>query len=117
MKVSDTVEIVVPANSTTDNLLQGRRFERAPFPAFANFYITGSAAGLQAEINVGGQSVTPRSVVNSQNRVPTVPDDLWVGDVEVDQGELVQVTGVNTTAGALTIRLKLELEEAEYESY
>lgn len=115
--VVDQVETPVGANATVQNAFSGRRFERAPWPAFLKLYATGSAAGLEAELNVGSRSVTPRVPLNTQNRQPVVPDDVLVSEVEVDQGELIQLSVVNTTAGALTGRFRMELEEAEYEEY
>lgn len=115
MVVVDQVEQATAANTTTENVFTGRRFERAPFSGYLALYGTGSAAGLQAELNVGGRSITPRIPINTQNRQPVVPDDLIVDGVEVYEGELIQLTQVNTTAGALTGRYRFELEEAEEE--
>lgn len=110
--VTMRTEVAVAANGQTDNVFSGKRFERAPFPAFLTLLDTGSAAGLTRELNVGGRSITPADVVNTGNRVPVVPDDLVVSDVEVYPGELIQVTVRNTTGGALTYRGQINLEEA-----
>lgn len=113
MKIIDQVETATGANATTDNVLQGRRFERAPFDGYLSIYATGSAAGLQTEINVGGRSVSQRMPINTNNRLPLVPDDFLVGEVEAYQGELIQITQANTTAGSLTGRYRVELEQAQ----
>lgn len=110
-RVMDSVEQATAANGTTSNVFTGRRFERAPFSGFLKLYATGSAAGLTAELNVGGQSVFPPVPLNTNNRIPIDPDDLVVSEVEVMAGDLIQVTQVNTTAGALTGRYRFELEE------
>lgn len=110
MKVFDEVSTSVGANATTQNVLAGRRFERAPFNGYATFYSTGSAAGLEEEFNIGGQSVSARVPVNAQNRSPVVPDDVRIMEVPVYQGQLIQCTVANTTAGALTHRLRVEIE-------
>lgn len=104
----------IAANATTDNVFTGQRFERAPFDGLLTLLVTGSATGLEYELNVGGRSVTPRIPANVQNRSPVVPDDLVVAEVEVFEGELIQVTGVNTTGGALTLRARALLEALEY---
>lgn len=114
MKVGDTVASAVAANATEQNVFNGRRFERAPFNGFLSIYATGSAAGLELELNTGGRSVLNRQPINTNNRVPQVPDDFLVGDVEVFAGELIQVSLANTTAGALTGRVRMELEEADF---
>ena len=111
-KIVDQVEQVTAANATTQNVLVGRRFERAPFDGFLTVYVTGSAAGLQVELNVGGRSINERMPINIQNRLPVVPDDYLVGDIEVYKGDLIQCTQANTTAGALTGRYRFDLEQA-----
>lgn len=106
-------QTAVAANTTNQNVLTGQRYERSPFgAAIGNLYCCGSAAGLQCELNVGGQSVTPPTVVNTQNRLPVVPDDILTQQWEVLEGRLIQVTVVNTTAGALTFFWRVDIEEA-----
>lgn len=102
----------VAANATTDNVFQGKRFERSPVNGYVTYYSTGSATGLQDELNIGGRSITPRNPVNTQNRLPVVPDDLIVSGVPVARGELIQVTVANTTAGALTHNGRIEIQSA-----
>jgi len=114
-KVVMQSNLSVAANTTVPNVLTGMRYERSPFPAIGALYVAGSAAGLTAELNVGGRSVSPPTVVNAQNRLPVVPDDVLIPEFEADQGELIQLTVVNTTGGALTINFRVELEEAEYQ--
>jgi len=104
----------VAANTTNPNVLTGQRYERSPFQAgVGNLYCTGSAAGLTAELNIGGVSITPPTVVNIQNRLPVVPDDILTTNWEVLEGRLLQVTVVNTTAGALTFFWRVDIEEAD----
>lgn len=94
----------IAANTTNTSLLSGQRYERCPYNlAQGGLYITGSAIGLTAELNVGGNSVTPPTKVNAQNRFPVVPDDSLIEEWECGLGQLIQLTGVNTTAGALTM--------------
>lgn len=111
-KVTEQQAISIAANTTVDNVLDGTRFARSPYAAgIGSLFCAGSAAGLNCELNVGGRSVTPRTTVNAQNRLPVVPDDLLVEDWEVYQGELIQITVQNTTAGALTFNYKMQIEE------
>ena len=106
----------VAANTTISNVLQGERFERGPHViGIGALMCCGSAAGLTAELNVGGVSITPPTSVNTQNRYPIVPDDLLAANWEVPKGELIQLTVVNTTGGALNFFWRVEIEEAEYE--
>ncbi len=106
----------IAANATSENVLTGQRFERCPYAAaLGGLYVTGSATGLTAELNVGGRSVTPPTGVNVQNRFPVVPDDCLIEEWEAYAGELIQLRGVNTTAGALTLFWRVELVEAGME--
>lgn len=104
-------QTAVAANTSNDNVLTGQRFERAPWPALGSLYVNGSAAGLRAELNVGGVSITPPIVCNVQNRSPVVPDDTLVGNWEVMPNSLLQLTITNTTGGALTAFWRVELQE------
>lgn len=114
MKVLMMYNVSVPANSTIQNVVAGNRYERVPFQAVVGTMMcTGSAAGLICELNVGGQSVSSPIEVNANNRVPLVPDDLACHGWEALQGQLIQISVTNTTAGALTFRWKIELEEAQ----
>ena len=106
------VENSIAANATNENVLTGQRFERMPFNGYINYFSTGSAVGLREEINIGGRSVSPRLVCNANNRSPIVPDDLRATNIPAAQGELIQITVANTTAGALTHRARLELQPA-----
>ena len=104
----------IAANSSNANVLTGQRYERCPFPAaVGNLYCTGSGAGLTCELNVGGSSITPPTVVNTQARLPVVPDDILVQQWEVLEGKLLQITVVNTTAGPLTFYWRVDLHEAD----
>lgn len=106
------VETSIPANSVNENVFTGQRFERAPFDALVDLAITGSATGLQYELNVGGRSISPRVPASTQNRSPIIPDDIVVADVETFQGELIQLTVENTTGAPLTIFARVSIEEA-----
>lgn len=112
-KLSDEIAVSVPANSLVENVFNGRQLQTAPFPALASFYGTGSAAGLEIQITVGGQLAVARRPLNTNNRSPQPLDDIIAAEIEADRGELVQVTVFNTTAGALTARVRQDVEEAE----
>lgn len=102
--------ISVAANATNSNVLTGQRYERPPFNALGSLYVNGSALGLTAELNVGGASISEPITVNAANTLPVVPDDRLVEDWKVIRGNLIQLTIVNTTGGALTAFWRVELE-------
>lgn len=113
MKQVMKVEVSVAANAVNENVLSGQRFERMPYHGFVTLLETGSAAGLESELNIGGQSVSPPMPVNAQNRIPVTPDDLEIADADAYQGQLIQLRVRNTTVAALTYRARVVLEEAE----
>lgn len=107
------VAFAVPADSTVENVFQGQRFERLPFDALVDLAVTGSATGLEYELNIGGRSVSARVPASTENRSPIIPDDIKVSNAEGFVGELVQLTATNTTAGTLTLFARAIMEEAE----
>ncbi len=110
MKFTMQSSVSVGANATNDSVLSAQRYVKPPFNALGTLFCTGSALGLTAELNVGGRSVTTPCAVNAQNRLPVVPDDVLVDGFEAVQEQLIQLTVVNTTGGALTFFWRIDLE-------
>lgn len=103
----------IAATTTTENVLSGQRYERAPFNGVGRLYLTagGTIGQVNTELNVGGRSITPPTPASIQNRVPLVPDDSVVEDWEFATGELIQLRVQNTSGGALNCLWRIELEE------
>ncbi len=93
--------VSVAANAVSANVLAGLLYEFLPYNAKFSILATGSATGLRATVNVGGEQILDDSAVNLQNRFPIVPDDLLVSDGG-RIGERLIVRFRNTTIGALT---------------
>jgi len=91
----------VLANSVSANVLAGLLYEFLPAHARVSFLATGSATGLRATVNIGGEQILDDSAVNLQNRFPIVPDDLLTTDGG-RMGERLIFRFRNTTVGALT---------------
>lgn len=100
----------VGATTTTGATLNGQLYERPPFDAIGTLYITASATGMFAQINVDGTAVSDEVTVGLQNRVPLVPDDMLIGGWEAPQGGLIQLRLRNSTGGALTNFWKILLQ-------
>src|SRR5687768_10114631 len=101
----------VAANSSSLNAFRDSAYVRAPFNGFISIYATGSATGREGQLMVAGQLVIERQGLNTNNRVPIVPEDIIVSDVPVLEGQLIQWSVFNTTAGSLTPRTRVEIEE------
>jgi len=93
--------VVIAANATNDNVIQGSQFEFLPYNAMLEFGLCASAAGLVADVYSGQDTVAESFALNTQNRFPVYPDDYPLNDV-AGAGERVKVRIRNTTAGALT---------------
>lgn len=106
----------VAANATNANVLTGQKYERPPFDAYGALYMTGSATGLFAELNVNSMAVSDEIALSAQNRVPLVPDDLQIGGWEAPGTGLIQLRVRNSTGGALTAFWKVLLESADQPS-
>ena len=111
-----TQSISIAANATDQNILQtlGLRIrEVLGFPGqifTLTLLATGSAAGLEHSFFVGQDNPMETSAVNANNRIPIVPDDAVMTDVEAMSGEQLQLQVTNTTAGALTYNFTLAVE-------
>jgi hypothetical protein len=114
MNIAMQKSLSVAATTTVANVLTGERYERVPFAgAIGGLYCAGSALGLTAELNVGGTSITPPTTVNAGAHLPVIPDDTLIEGWEAVRGQLIQLTVVNTTGGALTFYWKIVLVEAQ----
>ena len=91
----------IAANVRSANLLAGQSFEFLPRPAVVSVYGTGSAAGLEVDLLVGGRSVAQGAVVPGTNRSPLRLEDGIVQAAGL-AGDRLFLQMLNTTGGALT---------------
>ena len=101
-------ETVVAANGSNGSVLNGTRLEFAEEDGSVDVYSTGSAVGLRQDLRVGSNEVIESSAVNTQNRLPLVPDDVLVADVPVLAGEKISLATQNTTVGILSFFWRVE---------
>lgn len=102
-------EVSVAANSTVDNVISGSIYEFLPWNASLALGTSGSATGLVVTINTGSDTVLEESPVPPTNHFPVIPDDMDVTDVAAG-GERLVVKVRNTTGGALTFFLLVQLQ-------
>ncbi len=91
----------VAANAQSPNLLAGESFEFLPRPALVSVYMTGSAAGLEADLLIGGTAQVLGAVIAPTNRSPLRLED-GMAQGGGGGGDRLFLTALNTTAGALT---------------
>ena len=111
-----TSSISVPANSTIQNVLQNlgarvRTIQQNYRFARLTLFATGSATGLSLSFYVGSRNPIESSTVNTQNRIPVVPDDLVATDMYGTGNDQLQLQATNSTAGALTLFFRIEIEQ------
>jgi hypothetical protein len=101
-------EVSVAANSTVDNLVTGSIYEFMPFNAALSIGMTGSATGLVGTVNTGSDTLLEESPLNIKATFPLIPDEMDLQDRTL-AGERLVVRVRNTTAGALTVRLLVQI--------
>lgn len=103
--------VSIPAAAVDFVVYDGSRYERPPIDCILDILAGASATGLTQQFYVEQDSIAPPQAVRPSNRIPQVPQDIAVEDVEVPQDKLIQVLASNPTGGALTYFGRLELEE------
>jgi len=98
----------VPANSRTTNVLAGQQFEFLPAKALVELRATTTATGINADFNIGGETLLVDTLISNANRFPIKPDDSLVTSSGL-AGERLFLTYRNTTAGALTVTTVVEI--------
>lgn len=99
----------VGANAVVTNVLSGKLHEFLATASVVRLFATGSAVGLNVSFLVGSESYVQDQEVNSQNRLPIIPDD-FVGEGVGGPGERILVSFRNTTGAAITAFTRIEVE-------
>lgn len=103
-------EVSVPANSTVDNLFSGSAFEFARGAQLVSLGVTQSATGLLATFTSGADVVVEESPPPVKTTMPVIPDDFYASDIAAP-GDRYVLRVRNTTAGALTVRAVLQIQD------
>lgn len=98
----------VAANTRTANILAGKAFEFAARPSIIRIYIVAAAAGINADILIGGESIMSDEEVSAANRFPTVNQDL-TAQHGADAGDRLFIALRNTTVGGLVVQTLVEV--------
>jgi hypothetical protein len=106
LTMTDRREVV--ANSTSLNVLSGKSHEFVPFRSVVTLYATAEAIGLNVTFLVGGTAIVDDQEVNAANRMPIIPDD-YLAQAVCRGGERLVVRGRNTTAGAIDLFTRIDV--------
>lgn len=98
----------VAANAVVQNVLAGKMDEFLRENSRIALYMTASAVGLNGVLLVGGESSLDDQEISAANRFPVVPDD-FLAEAGGIPGDRVLVRARNTTAGAITVFTRLEI--------
>jgi len=102
---------VVAANATVANVLAGKlhEFISGMTAARIRVFVTGSAAGLNASLLVGGESFAQDQEVSAANRFPIDPDDFTV-EAGGYAGDRIVLSLRNTTGAGITARSRVVID-------
>ena len=103
-------EVEVAANTTEENVLSGSAFEFLRRNAIVSAGAVGSATGLYVTMQSGGDIVLEESPAAIKTSFPSIPDEMFYNDVGVSGDRLV-IRVRNSTAGALTIRVLVQITD------
>lgn len=103
-------EVSIAANTTVDNLFSGSAFEFARGPQLVSLGVTQSATGLQITFTSGADVVLEETAPPIKTGFPAIPDEFYYSDVAAP-GDRYVLRVRNTTAGALTCRAILQIQD------
>jgi hypothetical protein len=106
-----TYSASVAANTTVANVLAGQSKEFITEPSVVTLAATGSAAGLNVTMIIGDEIVVDDQAIGAQNHFPVIPDDVLAQGGGFP-GDRIVVKVRNTTAGALTPWIRVDVEPA-----
>lgn len=103
-------EVVIAANATVDNIFAGSQFEFIRRDSILSLAVVGSAAGLVGTFQAGSDLVLEESPLLVRAGFPVIPDDFYYQTGAI-AGDRVGLRIRNTTAGPLTVRTVLQVQE------
>jgi hypothetical protein len=116
MKIIQDV-ISIAAAGTNSNVLSGKTFERVPSGIFALLSLAETGAGVVGDMfrafNVGGSIALERGGISILNRIPLKSQDMVADEIAAGEGDLLQLTVENTSAGALNYFYCVGIEEID----
>ena len=103
-------EISVGVGVTVENALAGSAFEFLRRNSVVSIGVTAAATGTFVTIQSGSDIVLEESPAFVKTTFPVIPDEMFYNDVGV-QGDRLVVRLRNPTAGAITMRVLVQLTD------
>lgn len=103
-------QIVIPANSTNENIIAGSQYEFARRRCVISGGITCNTAGVKGNINSGGDVVMEQFDIKVQAAYPVIPDDFVFQDV-MEVGDRLSIPVQNPTGGAVTVFAIIQIQD------
>jgi len=98
----------IAANTRSGNILAGKPFEFVARAAIINVYIVAAAVGINADVQVGGESIVQDEEVSGANRFPQTDTDLFTRHGGLP-GERIFISLRNTTGAAVIVNTLVEV--------
>lgn len=101
----------IAANSASGNVLAGSPFEFVAANSIITLAMTrpgGTAGDINADFQVGGESITSQANISIRNAFPTFRDDV-IAQAGAEAGERLFLNLNNTTAGALVVDVLVDI--------
>lgn len=102
--------VTIAANVTNDNIIAGSQYEFARRRCIISGAVVGSATGLVANINSGGDVVMEQFPLKILDAFPVIPDDFVFQDV-MEVGDRLSIPVQNTTGGTLVARVIIQIQD------
>lgn len=102
--------VVIPANSTVENVIAGSQYEFARRRCIISGGIVGETAGLVGTINSGGDVVMEQFPLKALASFPVIPDDFVFTDV-MEQGDRLSIAVQNTTGANIPCRVIIQIQD------
>ena len=101
----------VAANAASGNVLAGSPFEFVAANSIVTLSLVragGTPGDINADFQVGGESITSQANISTRNGFPTFRDDV-LAQAGAEAGERLFLNLNNTTAGALNVDVLVDV--------
>lgn len=106
-----SLRVNVPANSASGNVLAGSPFEFVAANSIISVALTrpgGTPGDINADLQIGGESITSQANISTRNAFPTFRDDV-LAQAGGEAGERLFLNLNNTTVGALDVDVLVDI--------